>query len=405
MPMFWTRLLAAAGLAAALLCQVSRAEHPLLQQAKAEQDPGKAIALYWQYAAEARGDSGYHDALGSFANLLAKEHRPADMVRLGDHLLQYKPPSPNPLNTLAYALAQADTALDKALEFARHAAGAQRQMLKLPPPEDRSAKAWQERQASMLAYVLDTQGYVLLKQGEAKAAREIFLQVDSLTADEPDYEVFKHLALAEWQLKNPQAALDWAVQADYYLGDREDEEVHSVLQESYTLLRGDLSGLEQYLKSRHEEIAQAERTRLVEKRLNEPAKDFELKSLDGRTVKLSDYRGRIVLVDFWATWCGPCKRELPLLQAEYSRWKERGIELLAITTDKDTSKVAPFIAEHQYTFPVLFNQGTSRDYDVSGIPTLYVVDREGRLQYRHLGYRPDVVELINLQIEALNRQQ
>lgn len=381
---------------------VSGEINPLLVKAKEEQDLEKALPFYWQYFSQAQGDSAYEAAADDFAYLLIENQRFADLVRLGDTLMELESPPASPMNSIAYALAQGDTALNKCLVFSQAAVTSQRESLLLPPPPDRSARAWRERQAMRLGYYLDTQGTVLLKQDNAKEARGVLLRADSLLS-ESDYELYLHLAQANWKMGDPARALEWGIQARYYLGNAENADVDQVIQDSYLMLSGKKDGLEEYIKAHLEDLKKEDYERMVTERLNVPAEEFRLRSLNGSTVSLSDYRGKIVLVDFWATWCGPCKRELPLLQAAYPKWKTEGVELLAISTDKDTSKVAPFISKNNYTFPVLFDDGTSKDYDVSGIPTLFVVDKNGKVQYRHLGYRPDIVDILNLQIEALNK--
>ncbi len=378
--------------------------NPILEKAKSEKDPDRAISLYWQYFESEERDSADAGAADDFADILAENHRLADLCRFGDLLADRKPVSAGALNTIAYGLAKADTALEHALRFIRVATTAQMENIKLPPPPDRSPKAWVERQNSRLAYYFDTEGFVLLRKGEAKKALEVLLKADSLLTDS-DSEVYLHIGQAYWKLGDPAKALHWAVRARYFLGDGENPELEKLIRDAYAQLAGSEEGLDVYLNNRLDDVKKEEYRNLVAEKLEIPAKEFALKDLDGKIVKLSDYRGKILLVDFWATWCGPCKRELPLLQTEYPAWKAKGIELLAISTDREPEKVAPFIKENRYSFRVLFNDNTARDYDVSGIPCLFVIDPNGVIRYRHLGYRPDVVEILNLQIAELSDDQ
>ena len=116
--------------------------------------------------------------------------------------------------------------------------------------------------------------------------------------------------------------------------------------------------------------------------------DFALADLNGRTWKLRDLRGKVVLVNFWATWCPPCRKEMPDLQEFYSRFKEKGLIILAIT-DEAIEKAKPFIEEKQYTFPVLLDSGrkVNEGFRVDGIPKTFIYDRDGKLVAQSIDMR------------------
>ena len=116
--------------------------------------------------------------------------------------------------------------------------------------------------------------------------------------------------------------------------------------------------------------------------------DFALTDLNGRTWKLGDLRGKVVLVNFWATWCPPCRKEMPDLQELYSRFKEKGLVILAIT-DEVIEKAKPFIEEKQYTFPVLLDSGrkVNEAFRVDGIPKTFIYDRDGKLAAQSIDMR------------------
>lgn len=116
--------------------------------------------------------------------------------------------------------------------------------------------------------------------------------------------------------------------------------------------------------------------------------DFTLTDLQGKTWHLGDLRGKVVLVNFWATWCPPCRKEMPDLQALYDKYKDQGFLVLAIS-DEEAAKVAPFVAERQISYPVLLDPGDKvhQLYEVEGIPKSFVYDRSGKLVAQSIDMR------------------
>jgi peroxiredoxin len=114
-----------------------------------------------------------------------------------------------------------------------------------------------------------------------------------------------------------------------------------------------------------------------------PAKDFQLESIDGRKYRLSDLKGKVVLVNFWATWCGPCVAEMPLFARVYEKYKGQGFELLAISNDDpaDRDLVRQFAQKHQLNFPALYDDGIAKLYGVDGYPVSVFIDRQGNIRY------------------------
>lgn len=138
----------------------------------------------------------------------------------------------------------------------------------------------------------------------------------------------------------------------------------------------------------------------------EPAPSFLLEDLDGNRVSLADQRGKIVLVDFWATWCGPCLQELPHIQRLHEEYGGRGLVVLAISTDSQTEKVFPFVEKEGYTFPVLYADSQVQGaYGVRGIPAVYLIDRQGVMRFQKVGFGPGGEEQLIEEVEKLLQER
>lgn len=120
------------------------------------------------------------------------------------------------------------------------------------------------------------------------------------------------------------------------------------------------------------------------------APDFALKSAAGDNLRLSEYRGNVVMLNFWATWCGPCRQEMPLLDEMYDRYRKVGFTLLGVNIDDDTRKALEMAEALEVSFPVLFDaeKEVSRRYAIEAMPGTVLIDRQGVVRYVHYGYKP-----------------
>lgn len=138
------------------------------------------------------------------------------------------------------------------------------------------------------------------------------------------------------------------------------------------------------------------------------ASEFELQNMDEEAIKLSDYRGKVVLLNFWATWCPPCIREMPSMERLHLQVDADNFKVIAVNQMEDADEVFAFTGQLEVdpTFEILFDttSSVSQDYAVRGLPTTYLIDKKGKIRYRAVGGREfDHAEVVKL-IESLIKE-
>jgi peroxiredoxin len=139
---------------------------------------------------------------------------------------------------------------------------------------------------------------------------------------------------------------------------------------------------------------------------NGPAPPFSLPSKGGSEVSLAQYKGQVVMINFWASWCGPCRQEMPLLEDIYKKYNKLGFTLIGVNVEPDSKAADDWLKQTPVTFPVLYDKDSkvSQLFNVSGMPTTVIIDRKGNVRYRHVSYKPgDEGEYLN-NVRAMVRE-
>ncbi|HYA37816.1 MAG TPA: TlpA disulfide reductase family protein [Candidatus Methylomirabilis sp.] len=138
----------------------------------------------------------------------------------------------------------------------------------------------------------------------------------------------------------------------------------------------------------------------------QPAPGFTLKSQSGRNLSLREYRGQVVMINFWATWCGPCRQEMPALNALYEKYRSAGFMLFGVNVDAESTSAAQMAGKLKVSYPILFDadKKASALYRVNTMPMTVLVDRDGMIRYVQPGYRDGYADKYQSQIREMLRQ-
>jgi len=268
------------------------------------------------------------------------------------------------------------------------------------------ATAEQAKQGNQLSwdYAADSYAYILYKEAKYDEALKTEKLVWERNKQETDIiENYANILVAT---KNYAQATD-IIEASIKSG-KETDGLKSALKTCYLKNKGSENGYTEYLAILENASKEAARAELIKQMINQPAPVFTLKDVDGNVVSLKDLKGKTVIVDFWATWCGPCKASLPGMQKAVNKYKDDpNTVFLFIDTWENGSKyldgVKKFIADNNYTFQVVMDETGSdgrqskvvTQFNVDGIPTKFIIDKNGNIRFKVVGFDGNADKLVD----------
>jgi len=390
-------------------------EHPKGKVAEAamqnliyqERNPAKRVELIERFLKEfpQEGSTLENLQMQLFAFLIrANEFAKADSL-----VSSMERPSGQLYNSLAWPFIEKGENLEQAVAWAKKGVDLLSVDDPATKPPSLTTADWKQNTKFARGMVLDTYGFGLMKLGKLSEAERAFEEALALT-DYQDPEINERATGCLVKAGRYEKAI--AVSLTAVSKGKTNEGLMNNYTTAYRAVHGSDAGLKESITAAEATAAAALSEKLSKERVNKPAVDFALKNLDGSVVKLSDLRGKIVVIDFWATWCGPCIQSFPYLQKVYEKHKnDPDIIILAVNTwESKTGKdledhVRDFMAKNKYSFPVLFDEGSVDKYGVEGIPTKFIIDQNGTIQFKDIGFGggEEMMQKMEMQFELLRR--
>ena len=380
------------------------AERIRLETVFAEKDPAARAKLLEEFLI----DFPQHaTVLVTYQSQLAGLYVQAnDFVRL-DSLMSSPESSPDLHYDVARALMGVAGKIEKAIGFAEGAVRLLRVQDSAARPAYMNRARWEAIRRDKLGMALDLYANGLNGTGRAGKAESALVEAyETTNGDRPD--INEHLVATFLRNGKTEKALD-ICSVCVKKGETTDS-LLAYFRRAYVQSKGSDKGFGETLMNLKDIASNAEKQRLSKERLAMPAADFILKGLDGKRLKLSGLKGKIVVLDFWATWCEPCKTSFPYLQQVFEKYrKDERVKILALDTREQVSGaeremlVQKFIEGNNYSFQVLLDDGYADKCGVSGLPTRFVIDKNGTIQFRTVGFGSgmQMIEELTQQIEIL----
>ena len=342
-------------------------------------------------------------------NKLVTEKEFAKAQQLFDNYGKYI--TSNVYNSVAWELFEEDSDLDKASKFCEEGLKIARNEVKSPSgvkPVYVDENEWKDSQKSSLAMILDTYGNIQMKLEKKAEALTLFEEAVNLTnKEQPD--INENYASLLYELgKNEEAK----VLIEELIGEgKATDKMKNVLSDIFTKEGGSEGKFNEYVEKFEGKAKEKLIAKLKEEMKNEAAPDFELLDINGKAVKLSNYKGKTVIVDFWATWCGPCLQSFPVMQKAVNKYAEnQNVKFLFINTwervDNKKKNAVDFLNKTKYPFHVLLDEKNEvvEKFGVQGIPTKFIIDPNGNIRFQSVGFsgvESEVLEELDQMIEMI----
>lgn len=306
-------------------------------------------------------------------------------------------------NNLAWAMYEKDANLKLAKEIAAKGVELSRkndQSTEIKRPPYYSEKEFKKMMSASAYFVIDTYGAILLKLGENAEALQVMIEAHDLDGGKNAdiNERYAQALVVNGKYTEASTELE-----KFFSRGKSTSAMKDLLKQAYTKRKGSDSGFDKYLSELELKANQSALEEIKKTMINEPAPKFTLVDLKGEKVSLAELKGKIVIIDFWATWCGPCIQSFPGMQKAVNKFAtDPNVKFLFVNSwennVEDKKKNAEdFVNKNKYSFQVLLDNDNKviESYKVNGIPTKFIIDKEGNIRFKAVGFDASDEKLVN----------